>query len=96
MIIRMKNPLNSRLIAWVAFAIVIIVIVTTFEYRQAWWSFIDLFFAFMMVFCWLVSLYLGRFNPYAGKKLQSISAICLVLMILAFIGEFIAYWLIFY
>lgn len=87
----MKNPLQSTFVAWVALAIVVIVIVTTFQYREAWWNFIDLFFAFMMVFCQLVSLYIGRFNPYAGKTLKNIAFICLILMILAFIGEYIAY-----
>lgn len=90
----MKNPLQSTLIGWIALAIVIIVIVTTFQFRQAWWSFIDLFFAFMMVFCHLAGLYIGRFNPYAGKRLRSIGGICLILMILAFIGEYIAYQII--
>ena len=87
----MKNPLQSTFVAWIALAIVVVVIVTTFQYRQAWWSFIDLFFAFMMVFCQLISLYIGRFNSYAGKKLQVIAGICLILMILAFIGEYIVY-----
>lgn len=87
----MKNPLQSTFVAWIAMAIVVIVIITTFEYRQAWWSFIDLFFAFMMVFCQLAGLYIGRFNSYAGKTLQSIAAICLVLMVLAFIGEYVVY-----
>ncbi|MCH5227588.1 MAG: hypothetical protein J1F16_07240 [Muribaculaceae bacterium] len=45
----------------------------------------------MMVFCQLAGLYIGRFNPYAGKRLQSIGAICLVLAVLAFIGEYVAY-----
>lgn len=83
--------MQSTLLAWIALAIVVIVIAITFQYRQAWWSFIDLFFAFMMVFCQLASLYIGKFNPYAGKTLQKIAAVCLVLMILAFIGEYIAY-----
>lgn len=87
----MKNPLQSTLVAWIALILVVIVIITTFQYRQAWWSFIDLFFAFMMVFCQLAGLYISRFNVYAGKKLQSFAAIFLVLMILAFIGEYIAY-----
>ncbi|MCH5235163.1 MAG: hypothetical protein J1E16_07695 [Muribaculaceae bacterium] len=87
----MKNPLQSTLVAWIALFIVVIVIIFTFQYRQQWWSFIDLFFAFMMVFCQLAGLYIGRFNPYAGKTLQNIAAWCLGLMILAFIGEYIAY-----
>ena len=87
----MKNPLQSTFVAWIAFAIVIIVIVTTFQYRQAWWSFIDLFFAFMMVFCQLAGLYIGKFNVYAGKKLRSFAGICLILTVLAFIAEYILY-----
>ena len=87
----MKNPLQSTFVAWIALAIVVVVIITTFQYRQAWWSFIDLFFAFMMVFCQLAGLYIGRFNPSAGKRLQTIAAICLILMVLAFIGEYVAY-----
>lgn len=87
----MKNPLQSTLVAWIALFIVVIVIIFTFQFRQQWWSFIDLFFAFMMVFCQLAGLYIQRFNPYAGKTLQTIAAWCLGLMILAFIGEYIAY-----
>ena len=87
----MKNLLQSTLVAWIALVIVVIVIITTFEYRQAWWSFIDLFFAFMMVFCQLAGLYIKKFNRYAGKTLQKIAAICLILMILAFIGEYVVY-----
>ena len=87
----MKNPLQSTLVAWIGLAIVVAVIVTTFRYRTAWWNFIDLFFAFMMVFCQLASLYIGRFNGYAGKTLRNIAFVCLILMILAFIGEYIAY-----
>ena len=87
----MKNPLQSTLVAWIALFIVVVVIITTFQYRQAWWSFIDLFFAFMMVFSQLAGLYIRRFNPYAGKKLQSFAFIFLILMILAFIGEYVVY-----
>lgn len=87
----MKNPLQSTFVAWIAMAIVVIVIITTFQFREAWWSFIDLFFAFMMVFCQLAGLYIGRFNPFAGKRLQLIAFFCMILAILAFIGEYIAY-----
>lgn len=87
----MKNPLQSTLVAWIALVVVVIVIIITFQYRQAWWSFIDLFFAFMMVFCQLVGLYISKFNSYAGRRLQNIAFICMVLMVLAFIVEYILY-----
>lgn len=87
----MTNPLQSKFVAWIALAIVVIVIVTTFQFRQAWWDFFDLFFAFMMVFCQLVSLYISRFNRFAAKKLQTIAFIFLVLTVIAFIGEYVVY-----
>ena len=90
----MRNLLQSKIVAWAAMAIVVIVIVATFSLRPAWWAFIDLFFAFMMVFCQLVAVYFFKLNPYVSKKLQSIAAICGVLMILALVGEYIAYTII--
>ena len=87
----MRNLLRSRAVAWLAMAIVVIVIVTTFSFRPYWWTFIDEFFAFMMVFCQLVALYILKSNPFAGKKLQVIAAFCGILMVLSLIGEYIAY-----
>lgn len=92
----MGSLLRSKIVAWLALLIVVAVIIITFEFRTAWWGFIDVFFAFMMVFSQLVALYIGGFNPYAAKKLQSFAAIFLILAILAFVGEFIAYWILFY
>lgn len=92
----MQNPLQSKFVAWIALAIVVIVIVTTFEFRQAWWDFFDLFFAFMMVFCQLVSLYIGKFNPYAAKKLQNFAFYFLILAVLAFIAEYVIYFVQYY
>lgn len=90
----MSNLLRSKSLAWAAMAIVVIVIVATFNFRPAWWAFIDEFFAFMMVFCQLVSVYIFRINQFAAKKLQVIAAICGILMILSIIGEYITYTII--
>lgn len=87
----MNNLLQSKAVAWVALLLVVVVIITTFNSRPAWWAFFDEFFAFMMVFSQLAALYIYKFSRYAGKKLQVIAAICGGLMILSFIGEFIAY-----
>ena len=90
----MGSLFQSKIVAWFAMAIVVVVIVATFSFRPAWWAFIDEFFAFMMVFCQLVALYIMKSNIYAGKKLQVIAAIFGGLMVLAIIGEYIAYTII--
>ena len=78
-----------------AFIVIILVIIFTFSLRPAWWCFFDEFFAFMMIFCQLVALYLYRLSPYVGKKLQVCAAVFGILTILAIIAEFIIYQVIF-
>ncbi|MCH5233046.1 MAG: hypothetical protein J1E78_05335 [Muribaculaceae bacterium] len=91
----MTNILRSKPAAWIAFLVIIFVIVITFRLRPVWWAFIDEFFAFMMIFSQLAAVYIFKFSYYAGKKLQVIAAICGVLMILSLIGEYIAYQVIY-
>ena len=91
----MNKLLRSKLVAWLAMAIVVAVIIITFRFRTVWWAFIDEFFAFMAVFCQLAAVYLYSLNRYIGKKLQTFAAIFGVLMILSFIGEYIAYLVIY-
>lgn len=86
-----KNTLNSKAAAWGAMLLVLIIIFLTFQLRPAWWAFIDLFFMFMAAFCQLVAVYIKRLNPYVGKQMQVFAAIFGILMIVAFIGEYIAY-----
>ena len=87
----MNKVFKSKIAALVAFFLVIIVIILTFGLRPAWWAFIDLFFAFMAAFCHLVALYLGRMNPYIGKRMEMFALIFAVLTVLSFVGEYIAY-----
>ena len=46
---------------------------------------------FMTVFCHLVAVYIEKFSNSAFKKLQMAAFISAVLMILSFVGEYIAY-----
>ena len=87
----MANILKSKKTAWCALLLIILIIALTFRSRMAWWSFFDVFFAFMMIFCQLVAVYLTKYSPVASRKLQICAAVFGVLMILALIGEFIAY-----
>lgn len=84
----MQNFLRSKFIAWVALFLIVVVIITTFRFRPAWWYFFDEFFAFMMVFSWLASLYIIRFNKYAAKTLRNFAGIFGILTVVSLIVEF--------
>lgn len=91
----MANLLKSKTAAWCALILILLVMIFTFGMREVWWAFIDEFFAFMMIFCQLVALYIEKLNSRACRKLQICAAVFGVLMILAFIGEYIAYQVLF-
>ena len=87
----MNKLLESRAAAWTALILVIILIIVTFRMRSVWWSFIDLFFVFMMVFSHLAALYLKRMSPQAGRTLDRVAFVCALLTVVAFVGEYIAF-----
>lgn len=88
----MKNILQSKLAAWIGLLVVLAITVVAFPmFRQYWWSFSVIFFAFMSVFCQLASLYLGGFNAIAGKKLRVCAFIMAILAIVSFIAVFVAF-----
>lgn len=91
----MGGVVKSKIAAWIALAIVVVVIGLTFSIRAYWWSFIDIFFAFMTVFLHLMALYIGRMSPAASRKLDFIAMIGLTLTVLSLIGEYIAWNFIF-
>lgn len=88
----MKKLLNSNAAAWVAFLIVMAVIVFTFKLRTVWWAYFDIFFAFMMVFCHIIALSIYRYNKFASARLDTIALIMGVLTVLSLIGEWIAFY----
>lgn len=74
----------------------ILVIIFTFSLRKAaWWMFIDIFFAFMAVFCHMMALTIERLNNVASAKLDKAALWMLILAVVAFIGEFVAFQTIF-
>lgn len=93
----MNKILESKLCAWGAFVIVFLVIVLTFGMRReiAWWAFIDIFFAFMMVFCHLTAIIIKKLNGRASAKLELAAAVCGILTVLSGIGEYIAFQVLF-
>lgn len=92
----MNNKLlKSKTFSIVALFVIIALMIATFKLRIAWWACIDMFFAFMMVFTHFASLYLAKFNPYASKTLDTIAMWCGIMTVVAIIGEYIAYSIIF-
>ncbi len=83
--------LKSKFWAWCAFVLIIAVMILTFALRPVWWCFADIFFAFMMVFCHLMAVYLTRYNRYASARLDMVAIICGILTVIALIAEFIAF-----
>lgn len=83
--------LKSKAMAWAALALVLIIIIMTFPTRTVWWSLFDVFFAFMMVFCHIMSLYIVKMSPAASRKMDIAALVFGVLMILALIVEFILF-----
>lgn len=80
---------KSKSAAWIALILILAVLVLNVFVKDKWWSFIDIFFGFMMVFCHLVSLYIEKFNKVSSGKLEVIAFICGILMIVAFIVEYV-------
>lgn len=83
--------LNSKGAAWCAFFIIIIALIFTFSVRTVWWSFFDIFFAYMATFFHLIAIY-AKPRLYAiGRQMELVAAVFFILAIIAFIIEFI-FW----
>lgn len=89
----MKRLIKSKIASWCAFIIVLALVVASLclvqDWKEQWWTLLDEFFAFMMVFCQLVAVYLARFNTYVCRRLQAAAAISGVLMLVSFIVEYV-------
>ncbi|MCM1291883.1 MAG: hypothetical protein NC201_07395 [Prevotella sp.] len=83
----MKRIIESRVLAWGAMALILVMLVVTFKMRTVWWAYIDIFFGFMMVFTHLMSVYIGKKLPGVGKQLDMVSFVMGICMIVSFILE---------
>ncbi len=88
---------RKMLLAVLALLVTIVYIAVTFRFRKelGWWAYIDCFALFMSVFTWLMSLVVGKMIPHSGKLLAKIALIFGILFIVALIGEYIAYSVLF-
>lgn len=83
----MSQLLKSKIATIIVLLIVVAAIALTFNLRTAWWSFIDIFCAFMMVFCHLFALLLYKMSPHACRKLDFIALVFGILFVISFIVE---------
>ncbi len=87
----MNKILKSKAFAWLAFIVVIVILVCTFSMRTVWWSFIDIFFMFMAAFTNLVAVTIKKINPAISSRLDKFTSAFFILWIISLIGEWIAF-----
>ncbi len=87
----MKKIFQSKGIAATLLVLIIIALAYTFSSRISfgWWTFADIFFAFMCAFIHLVSLFLGPINERVGRKLDTAAVVLFVLFVISLIVEII-------
>lgn len=84
------NIRTSKPVAWIALIIVVAILILTFSMRPYWWCFIDIFFAFMAVFCHLLALNIHKMSPEASRKLDKAALFFAVLMLISLLVEWLA------
>lgn len=85
----MNTLATSKAIAVILLLLSIIAIVISFIYMTAWYDLIDEFLFFMMAFTHLMAVYLAPININAGRKLQRVSVVLLILTFIAFFVSFL-------
>ena len=89
----MMNSSRKMLLALLALVVSIVYIAVTFRFRKelGWWAFADCFALFMAVFTWLMSLLISRMIPHSGSVLSKMALVFSILFVIALVGEYIAY-----
>lgn len=83
--------IESKLVAWVAMALVMALVVIAMLLGTPWWGFIAIFFCFLGIFAHLAALYLCKMSRAASSKLELCALILIVLAVIGFIVEYIVY-----
>lgn len=84
----MRSLLESKVTAWVAMALAVVLIVFCFLLHTPWWGFIAIFFCFLGIFSHLASLYLRKMSPAAGRKLETAALVFIILSVIGLIVEY--------
>lgn len=85
----MAKLIESKLTAWVAMVLVVVMIVLLFLLHTPWWGFISVFFLFISVFAHIASLYLRKMSIPAARTLETCALVCLIIAVVGFIAEYV-------
>lgn len=81
----MGNVLKMRVAAWGALVLIVMWLVFQLNTPEPWWSYISIFFAFMMTFCHLAALYVWKISKAASRKLDVVALVMGVLFVISLI-----------
>lgn len=87
----MTKLIESKAVAWIAMTLVAAMVVISVLLRTPWYGLIAEFFCFLGVFSHLASLYLSRMSVSAGRKLETVALVCLLLAIIGFVVEYFVF-----
>ena len=85
----LSRILKSTIVSWVILLLIAAVLIATYKIHPVWWTFIDIFFFFIMAFCHAMSCSFAKINPAASRRLDIISLVCGCAGIIAFLVEYI-------
>lgn len=93
----MNTNRRNLILSFIAIIVAIAIIAITFDFRRqlGWWAFADAFALFMTVFAWMMSILISRIIPHSGQMLKKAAVVFAILFVVALLGEFIAYSILF-
>ncbi len=83
----MVNLVKSKAISWCALILMVILVVLTALLHAPWWSYIDVFFAFLMAFFHLLAVYMAKATAIS-HKLDLWAFIFMICAVIGFIAEY--------
>lgn len=83
----MSATKTAKILAWSAMILVVACIVLAFLLHLHTWTFVDIFFAFLMAFCHLLSVYMSKAKGIS-RQLDMAALVCGVLMVVSLIVDY--------
>lgn len=84
--------LRSKAAAALLLVLIVLMICFTFAWRVQWWAYFDIFFLFVGAFMHLMATLQPAQMKVVSRKLNLCAGVSLILGIIAFIAEMIAFW----
>lgn len=84
----MNKIIDSKAASWIVLILIILILILTFSSHLAWWTYIDIFCAFMMAFFHLMAVYLKK-AVAISRTLDLWALMFCIMAIVAFIVEYI-------